>query len=220
MMGAMANRQRLLTMGIRRGERFCSEFGQTIRDARLGLGLTQHQLGQFVRMSESQIGRIERAMPPYADFIEASKLAQVLGLELSVKCFATGAAVRDVGHVRLLDRLRAETPLVDWSLEHAIPIPGDPRAWDARAVVDGTAIGVAAETRLHDVQALLRREHGKMRDSDVELLILLVLGSRANRETLRHIRESLRTDLPLDSREMLAALRQGKAPSGSGIILL
>jgi transcriptional regulator with XRE-family HTH domain len=220
MMRAMANRQRLLTIGTRRGERFCSEFGQTIRDARVGLGLAQQELGPFVRMSSSQVGRAERAMPPYVDFIEASKLAQVLGLELSVKCFATGAAVRDAGHVRLLNRLISKTPLIDWRLERPIPIPGDQRAWDARAVVDGSVIGLAAETRLHDVQALLRREHGKMRDSDVELLLLLVLGSRANRETLRDIRESLRPDLPLDSREILAALRQGKAPSASGIVLL
>lgn len=220
MMRHMANKQRLLTMGQRRGERICTEFGHAIRDARLGLGLTQHQLAELVRTSDSQISRVERAMPPYADFVEASRLAQVLGLELSVKCYATGAAVRDIGHIRLIERLCAETPLIDWSLEHPIPIPGDPRAWDAHAVVDGRVIGVAAETRLHDVQALLRREHGKMRDSDVDLLILLVLGSRANRETLRAIRESLRHDLPLDSREILAALRQGKAPTASGIILL
>jgi transcriptional regulator with XRE-family HTH domain len=216
----MANRQRLVTMGTRRGERISAEFGETIRDARVGLGLTQRELGRLVRISDSHIGRIEHAMPPYVDFIEASKLAQVLGLELSVRCFATGAAVRDVGHVRLLTGLCEQTPLVRWSLEHTIPIPGDLRAWDAHAVIDGVGIGVAAETRLRDVQALLRREHAKMRDSDVELLILLVLGSRANRETLAAIRESLRTDLPLDSREILAALRAGERPRASGIVLL
>lgn len=216
----MANRQRLLTIGTTRGERICDEFGLSVRNARLGLGLTQRELGRAVGMSDSQISRIEHAMPPYADFIQASRVAQVLGLELSVKCFATGAAIRDVAHVRLLSRLCTETPLVTWSLESPIPIPRDPRAWDARAVVGGTVIGVAAETRLHDEQALLRRERAKMRDSDVELLILLVLGSRANRETLRAIRESLRNDLPLDSREILAALRQGKSPSASGILLL
>lgn len=216
----MANKQRLLSIGTRRGERICSEFGEAIRDARLGLGLSQRQLADMVHASDSQISRVERAMPPYVDFIQASKMAQVLGLELSVKCYATGAAVRDAAHVRLIERLCALTPLIDWSLEHPIPISGDLRAWDAYAVVDGSAIGIAAETRLHDVQALLRREHAKMRDSGVDKLILLVLGSRANRETLRSIRESLRHDLPLDSREMLAALRQGKAPTASGIILL
>ncbi len=220
MISAMANRQRLITMGTRRGERICAEFAQTIRDARVGLGLTQRELAHLVKTSDSQIARIEHAMPPYVDLIEASKLAQVLGLELSVRCFATGAAVRDVAHVRLLTRLCEQTPLVRWNLEQTIPIPRDLRAWDAHAVVDGVGIGVTAETRLRDVQALLRREHAKMRDSDVKLLILLVLGSRANRETLTAIRESLRTDLPLDSREMLAALRAGKRPRASGIVLL
>jgi hypothetical protein len=86
--------------------------------------------------------------------------------------------------------------------------------------VDGAVIGVAAETRLRDWQALLRREHAKMRDSDVDLLILLLLGSHANRATLRATREAMRTDLPLDSRQMLAALREGRSPGASGIILL
>lgn len=216
----MASKQRLLTIGTRRGERLCQEFAEEIRNARLAQGLSQAELAALVGCSDSQVSRLERVMPPYPDFIEASRVAQVLGLDLSVKCFPTGARVRDAGQVRLLDRLRRETPLIPWYLEVPMPIPGDLRAWDAVARVDGAVIGVAAETRLRDWQALLRREHAKMRDSDVDLLILLLLGSHANRATLRATREAMRTDLPLDSRQMLAALREGRSPGASGIILL
>jgi transcriptional regulator with XRE-family HTH domain len=216
----MANRERLLAIGTRRGERLCVEYGEVVRDARIGRGLTQSELGAIVDVSGAKVSRIERAVGPHPDFIEAARIAQVLGLDLSVRCFPTGAPVRDAGHVDLIAKLCDTTPLVRWSLEEVIPIPGDLRAWDAVGRVDGVSIGVAAETRLRDVQALLRRENAKLRDSGLDLLILLILGSHANRETLRSVRESLRPQLPLDSRQILAALRQGHSPGANGIVIL
>jgi hypothetical protein len=59
-----------------------------------------------------------------------------------------------------------------------------------------------------------------MRDSGVDRLILLVWATRANRATLREIRESLRAEMPLDSRQILAALRAGRDPGQDGILLL
>lgn len=220
MMCGMANRQRLLSIGAQRGDRMTVAYGEAVGEARRGLGLTLKQLSEIVGISPSQLWRVERAEPPHPDFIRASRIAQVLGLDLSVKLFPTGAAVRDIAHVRLIERFREATPAVRWSLEDPVPLPRDLRAWDALARVEEARIGVAAETRLRDEQSLLRREHAKMRDSDVDRLILLVWATRTNRATLHAIRDSLRAALPLDTREVLASLRAGRDPGQSGIVLL
>jgi hypothetical protein len=152
--------------------------------------------------------------------MDAARIAAAVGLDLAVRCYPNGSGLRDEAQLRLVGRLVAAAPLIAWSLEEVIPLPGDLRAWDAVGRLPGAAIGVTAETRLRDAQALLRRENAKLRDSGFDLLILLLLGSRANRGTLREVRESLRPELPLDTREILSALRRGRSPGASGIVLL
>jgi hypothetical protein len=93
-----------------------------------------------------------------------------------------------------------------------IPIHGDRRAWDA--------IAVEAETRLRDIQALERRIALKQRDGGVDVVILLVNDTAANRRVLAAHREALRARFPLDGRAILAALRAGRAPQDSGIVVL
>ena len=96
---------------------------------------------------------------------------------------------------------------------------GDLRAWDV--VLDGPIqIAIDAETRLHDIQALQRRLELKRRDSRVSRVILLVAATRHNRSVLREHREALSSTLPLDSPSVLEALREGRAPEASGILVL
>jgi len=79
---------------------------------------------------------------------------------------------------------------------------------------------VEAETRLVDAQAVARKVALKQRDAGIESVILLVADTRNNRHALSACREGLRTVLPLDSREVLIALREGRDPPGSGVVLL
>ncbi len=62
--------------------------------------------------------------------------------------------------------------------------PRDRRAWDAVIEGQGWRIGVEAETRLHDVQSLLRRVALKQRDGAVSAVILLVNDTANNRRVL------------------------------------
>ena len=55
-----------------------------------------------------------------------------------------------------------------------MPIPGDRRAWDARVVIDGRRAGCEVEMQLLDLQALERRLALKLRDGDVDILLLVV----------------------------------------------
>jgi hypothetical protein len=71
-----------------------------------------------------------------------------------------------------------------------------------------------------DVQALDRRISLKARDGQIDRVILLVADSEANRRALRLHREALRASFPLDSRAILRAIREGRCPSASGILVL
>jgi len=97
---------------------------------------------------------------------------------------------------------------------------GDLRAWDAIVQIGHEIIAIEAETRLRDLQALERRLALKMRDGGIGVLILLVSATRSNRRILSVHREALRGLAPLDSREVLGALRRGHAPKASGLVIL
>ncbi len=101
-----------------------------------------------------------------------------------------------------------------------MPIPGDLRALDGVAVLGDRRVGVEAESRMSDVQALERRALLKQRDADVDVLILLVADTRANREALARHRSAVRGSFPLDTRETLAAIAAGKLPRANGIVVL
>lgn len=220
-MPGMTSRQRLLSVGTARGERLLRQMGEEMHDARIGLGMSQGAVGAIVGLSASQVSRVERALPPHPDIIQAARLAQVVGLEMWLRCYPSGAPVRDASHLKLLGRLRAVThPACDWELESPIPIAGDLRAFDAVLRLATVRIGVAAETRLTDVQALLRRERLKMRDAQLDRFILLVSATQLNRQVLLAAASALRAELPLDSRTLLRALRSGVDPGGDGILML
>ena len=97
---------------------------------------------------------------------------------------------------------------------------GDRRAWDGVAILLGRTAGCELEVRLADVQALERKVALKERDGEVDVVILVVADTRHNREMLELHRDELRELLPLDSRQVLASLRNGRLPDRSGIVLL
>lgn len=216
----MVSRERLLARATRRGERLAREVADAAREARLAHGLTLATVGSLLGVSRSKVWRWEQARGPHPDLVEAAQWCQVLELDLVVKTYPSSGRVHDLPQLKVLDRFRAQTPLISWQAEAGMPMYGDQRAWDLLGEVEGARVGVAGETRLRDTEALVRREKAKMRDSNVDRLILLLWATRANRETLREIRELIRPDLPLDTREVMSALRAGRDPGASGIVLI
>jgi hypothetical protein len=121
----------------------------------------------------------------------------------------------------VLERFVALLPaLARVDREAVLPIPGDRRAWDALVSLDGRRAGCEAETHLGDIQALERRLALKLRDGDVNLVLLVVADTQHNRSVLERHREALRTLLPLDGAEIRRALRSGRLPAASGLLLL
>ena len=100
-----------------------------------------------------------------------------------------------------------------------MPQPGDLRAWD-ELLRGPVSIGVEAETRPTDLQALGRAMAAKQRDSGVDRMILVLSASAANRELVnRHI-GLLRQTFPLDTRATLASLASGRDPGANGLVLI
>ena len=181
-------------------------------------------MAKAIRSSHARIGRLERGETAYPNLDFLSAYCAVVGLDLSIRTYPAGDPIRDRAQLALLERFRARLhPSLRWRTEVPLPIEGDLRAWDAEIGLPPPAhwrARVEAETRIADGQALERKLGLKLRDDPGGHLILLVSDTRSNRDALRSIRESLRELLPLDSREVLAALGRGAEPPKSGIVIM
>jgi hypothetical protein len=187
------------------------------------VGLGQRAIGAAARSSASRISRIERGKVPNLSIVEASRVATVLGLDLSVRIYPGGSPLRDAAHsARIVKFLKHVRPPLSYALEVPLPaLPDRPeqRAWDAVIRGHGQRTAVELEMRLRDGQALERRLNLKRRDDPTEAFILLVADTRTNRRVLaEHL--GLFSDLPrLRPSRVVKALNDGAHPPG-GILLV
>ena len=215
----MATIQRTRERGKHNTQRLLQQLAMELREARLTAGVSQQRVGAASGLSQPIVSRIEHAWPGVS--VEALvMLSAALGLRLSMKVFPEGSPVRDAGQLRLIERLRTQLhPSWRSATEMLEGASGDYRAWDLHLSGPGT-VGIDAETRLHDLQALQRRCNAKSRDSGVDRVVLLVADSHHNRRVLHEHRAALRSSFPLDTRVIMAALRAGELPIQSGIAFL
>jgi transcriptional regulator with XRE-family HTH domain len=217
----MGTRERRSDRGREQAARINVTTGVEVRLTRRSGGTSIRTAAAAVDMSESTFGRIERGRLPNVTVEQLALACASVGLKFVARAYPDGAPVRDVAHTRLLRRFRDQSPAeIVWRTEVPIPILGDLRAWDLQAKVGTETIGIEAETRLSDVQALDRRIALKVRDSPVTLVLLVLADTTANRRALAESREALRPAFPLDTRAVLGALRSGGPPSASGIVVL
>ena len=217
----MGTRESSSGRGARQAQRLLREIGSELRDARWTAGLSQQRVATAAGLSQSHVSRTELAVgrdSPRLD--ELTRHAAALGLRVSVKLFPEGSPVRDAGQLRLLVRFQARLPRgAPRRTEVLVGSYGDLRAWDLVLDFD-RPVAVDAETRLYDVQAVQRRCEAKLRDSDIDRMVLLVAATKHNRRVLREHRAALVSTFPLDTAETMAALRQGEAAAGNGIVVL
>ena len=155
-------------------------------------------------------------------------LFAVLGMRLSARPYPDGPPIRDAAHARLLERFRARlAPTI--RLRTEVPLARDSdgrewerdlRAWDGELLERRHSCKLEAETVLHDLQATDRRIALKMEDDRVDRVILLVAATKRNRRVLREFRELVGARYPLDTRRVMAGLRDGRLPARSGIVVL
>jgi transcriptional regulator with XRE-family HTH domain len=217
----MSTKERAGDRGQRRGERLLDGLLGEIRDARIGRNLSQAAVGRAVGLSDSQVSLIERGGHPHVPFVLVARLMGTVGLELSARAFPAGGGLRDAAQLALLNRLRVRIsgPLA-WRSEVPIPIEGDLRAWDAALTRPGLKIGIDAETRLRDLQAVDRRVMLKLRDSGFDRAVLLIASTRSNRAALHEAAASIEANYPIGTRAALLALASGDDPGGNSLIVL
>ena len=217
----MATNERPRDRGRRRGEQLLDELLRELRDARIGEDLSQAVVGAAVGLSDSQYSLIERGRHRKVSLVTMAELLSIVGLELTARAYPVGGGLRDAGQLALLARFRERcSRTFVWRTEVPIPIDRDLRAWDAALVAPRLRIGVDAETRLRDVQAVDRRVMLKLRDSGFERAVLLVAATRSNRRALREAGSGLEANYPVPTRPALGALAEGSDPGGNCLILL
>lgn len=219
----MPTRETVRQRGKRLGRAQRHRIGAELRSARVGAGLSLREVGRRIGLSHSGVARRERGEVETLSIDQISVMATVLGLDLRVSLYPTGAAVRDAAHLALLTRFRSRlASSVRFRTEVPMPIPGDLRSADG--VVDllhgtGTVVMVEAETRVHDVQALVRRVRLKQRDLGAARAIL-VLGDTRHHRMLLKAEPGLAVEFPVSARTCLRALAAGDDPGGDAILLL
>jgi hypothetical protein len=217
----MATRERPRDRALELADRAVAEVGRQVRIGRREAGVSIRAAAAAVALDPSTYGRIERGELENVTVRQLALACASVGRDLSVRSYPRGDPARDAGHRRLLERFRVRLPPgALWATEVPLPIPGDLRGLDGWTRLAGLSIGVEAETRLSDIQALERKVLLKARDADLDLVILLVAETRANRAILAIHREALRTSFPLDTREVMAAVTEGMPPRANGIVVL
>ena len=138
------------------------------------------------------------------------------------RLYPAGSPVRDRSQLAVLERFeRILAPPLRLIREVPIPLEGDLRAWDGLVIAPASRCFVEVETHLRDMQAVERRLGAKVRDDPrSNTLVLVVMRSAHNRDVLRDHRESMRGLLPLDGAAIHAALRAGRIPRASGVVML
>jgi hypothetical protein len=173
--------------------------------------------------------RIERGLVPEVSVRQLARIGAVVGLDVRTRAYPGGDPVRDIAQIRLIQRLIARLgPDLVFRAEVPLPIEGDQRSWDGRISNfrwSGQQAGwgglpIDAETRLHDVQTLLRRLTLKLRDAGEEHVLLVIADTRSNRHAVAASANILATLFPIQPRHALACLASGRHPGGSAIVFL
>lgn len=216
----MPVRERPIDAASQRARRLDARIGAEIRGARRMAGISQDALGVAVGVSGSEVGRIERGEAPWLTVVQATRLLRALGLDLWMKTFPTGPPLRDAGHLRLLRDFEQRLPAsLQCVREWPIPNDRDRRAIDLVIVGLPKRTAVEAETGLEDMQALQRDINLKRRDAGIERMILLVRGTKRNREMLRAA-DALRQAFPASTRAVLSALGRTQDSGADGVVIL
>jgi transcriptional regulator with XRE-family HTH domain len=213
--------ERRLHRGRREADETLRRLSSELRIARRSAGLSQRVLARAAGISPAQVSRLERGEVRGASVRVYSVLSAILGLKLTCRAYPNGSPLRDAAHLRLIRRFAAQLPPgVSLRTEVPVGLPGDLRAWDGELDLGKETCKLEAETVIADAQALERRLGRKMLDDGVDVVILLVADTRRNRAALDDAGLVLAARFPLSMRRVMAAVRAGRCPARSGIVIL
>jgi transcriptional regulator with XRE-family HTH domain len=217
----MGTRETRAQRGRRRGREITNAAVAQLRDARVLAGLSQRTIAGAIGWNQQHYSRFEAGRVTNAPLRVFVIGASLLGLDVSVSFHPVGPALRDKGHEAVIERfLKLLNPAWRVVRELPFPTPGDPRFWDLTLRIGAQLVGIEVETRIRDVQALVRRMRERGRDGGADVIVIVLSDSAHNRELVDQFREALGQEFAIAPRDLLAALRAGTALPGSGVVLL
>ena len=221
----MATKETRRQRGQRRGRELDRRLLREIRDARLTAGLSQADVAAAMGWSQSGYARFEGAQLKDLGIVDLSIAASALGYEISVGVHPIGDSVRDKGQLAVGNRFAGM--LSDaWRVtdETLLPGAGEQRAWDKLMRLIGESppylVGVDIETKVWDVQALVRRTRGRERDGNADHILVVLADTAHNRRVADELRRALGPAYATAARDIVRALRLGERLVGSGVVLV
>jgi transcriptional regulator with XRE-family HTH domain len=220
----MATRETSTDRGRRRGKMLLTRTIEELRTARITADVSQRSIASTLGWTHTDYYRFEKGLYRADSISDVATVASVLGMELSVGLHPVGEPLRDKGHQALINRFRAELSAGFTVIAEApLPLLGDRRAWDLLLRLVSPMqqlIGVEAETRVRDLQRIVRHVHQRVRDGGADVVLLLLAATRTNRAVVEEIRLALGPAFATPPRDLLAALRSDHPLPGSGVILV
>jgi hypothetical protein len=205
---------------VRRGNELSARLLSEVRQVRTVANLSVRAVAEQLGWSHTRYVRFE-AGHVAATIQDLATVGSVLGLQLSAGFHPAGDGIRDDGQQGLGKRFRAIVhPAVRVTAEVLLPGVGDRRSWDFVLRIEAQRVGVELETRVRDVQWLVRRMRERERDGGVDHILLVLSASAHSRRILPELLQALGSDFATSPRVVLKALREGRAIPGSAVILL
>jgi transcriptional regulator with XRE-family HTH domain len=207
--------------GLLIGDRIVAAVLTELRNARLDANLSQAALAKKLGWTQTRYSRFERNADPIT-VEDVCLVAIVLGLKPRFDLYRVDEGLRDQGSVGLVNRFCALLSPV-WLVMREAPFPnlGDFRSWDVLLRLGSSfRVGVEAETRLRELEGLVRRIRQRELHGDVNEILVVLSRSGHNRSNVDAFRTALGPSYLTPSGDLLAALRTGRQVPGSGVILL
>ncbi len=216
----MATRSSPATRAGERARQSLREAVGQIRAARRAAGLSQRVVAAAVGCSRQLIAHLEAGRIEDPGSVFLARVGAVVGLDVRLRAFPGGSAMRDAGQLELLGRflrLRGDW----WSVRTEVPVaPRDARAFDAVLRYGRLRVAVECITRLTDVQAQIRAILLKAEAAGISCIVLVLADTRWNRQALADAAPTMDPAFPLRRRAVLKALRAGEVPTANGVLLV
>ena len=196
-----------------------------LRTARLVAGLSQTALARELDLDPSNVWRLEADRLGDIGVVRLAEIASLLGFEISLGLHPVGDPIRDKGQLACAQRfdqmLSARWRVTDETL---LPGAGEQRAWDKLLRLIGETprclVGADIESRVWDVQAIVRRTRARERDGQVDHILIVLADTAHNRRVIDDLRRSLGEAYFSPPRTILRQLRAGERLLGNGVILV
>ena len=221
----MGTRESRLTRGRRRARTLIDRVLREFIDARRTLGVSQRTIATTLGIDPSQYWRIEARQVGELTLERICEIASLLGFEVSLALHPIGDPIRDAGQQSLGKRFNALLGPA-WSVtdEVLLPNPGDKRAWDKLLRLTGAderhVVGADLESRIYDIQALVRRTRERERDGGVDEILIVLSDSAHNRRLAPDLVQALGVGYSTPGADIRRALRRGTRLPGSGVLLV